>query len=198
MRLVDGTKRNMMHQDVAQVLYDERQIAQRVAQLGAQIRNDYSGRVSAGESESLLAICILRGAAVFMADLIRNIDLPVQTEYVSASSYGNAAESSGVVDIKETLSFDIAGRHVLVVEDMVDSGITLNALLEYLRGFAPASLEVAAMLKKERADGQGANFEAKYTGFECPDEFIVGYGLDFAQRYRNLPYIAVLKQEIYK
>lgn len=185
-----------MHTDVAQVLYDEQQIAQRVAQLGEQITRDYASRLQHGES--LVVMCTLRGAAIFTADLIRNIGLPVETEYISASSYGNTAESSGVVDVEEALPCDIGGRHVLVVEDMIDSGLTLQVLLDCLRAQSPASLEAAVMLKKVREDGEGSGVTAEYIGFECPDEFLVGYGLDYAQHYRNLPYIGVLKPSVYK
>lgn len=185
-----------MHPDIAQVLYTESQIAQCIANMGAQITTDYAQRVS--PENSLIAICTLRGAALFMADLIRKIDLPLQTEYIFAASYGNAAKSSGLVDVQETFSCDLEGRHVIVVEDMLDSGLTLQVLLDGVAAHNPASLETAVFMKKLRKDGANSAMNAKYVGFECPDEFMVGYGLDYAQCYRNLPYVGVLKSEIYE
>ena len=138
---------------------------------------------------------MLRGAAIFMADLARKIDLPVEMDYMAISSYGNGAKSSGVVRILKDLSSQIEGRHVIVAEDILDSGLTLTYLLKNLASRRPASLEVATLLRK-RTRAQ-AKIDCAYVGFECPDEFIVGYGLDFAERYRNLPYIGILKPEVY-
>lgn len=185
-----------MHDDIAQVIFTREQIAARVAEMGAEITRDYASKLAAGES--LLMLCILRGAAVFMADLIREIDLPVETDYMTVSSYGNQAESSGTVRVETDLKSNIEGRHVIVVEDMIDSGLTLKFLLENLQERNPASLAVAAMLKKLREDGKGASVNGDYVGFECPDDFIVGYGLDYAQQYRNLSYVGALKRDVYK
>lgn len=180
-----------VHKDVSRILYSQEDIAQRVRSMGAQIARDY-----AHAEEGIVLISVLRGAAVFMADLARAIDLPLEMDYMAVSSYGNAAKSSGHVSILKDLATDIEGRHVLIAEDILDSGLTLSRLLEVLGQRNPASLEVAALLRK-KAPGQ-VDVPCRYTGFECPDEFIVGYGLDFAERYRNLPYIGILKPEVYQ
>lgn len=181
-----------MHEDVLEVLYSESEIAQRVAQLGAEITRDYAGVPA---SEGITIVAVLRGAAIFMADLVRHIDLPLQIDFMAVSSYGMGAQSSGVVSILQDLKGDIKGRHVIIVEDIIDTGLTLAALVRQLREREPASLTIAACLRKQISDQ--ADLDCRYVGFECPDEFIVGYGLDYAEHYRNLPYIGSLKPEIY-
>lgn len=183
-----------MHDNVSNVLYTEEVLAERVAQLGAQITRDYAD-VATSEA-GLVFVSLLRGSIMVAADLARCIDLPMEMEYMTVSSYGNGATSSGEVRIVQDLSADIAGRHVLVVEDILDSGLTLDRLLALLRQRGPASLEVVVLLRKQVK--RQVEVPCRYVGFECPDEFIVGYGLDFAQRYRNLPYVGVLKPEAYR
>lgn len=178
-----------MHEDVARVLFSKEDIAARVADIGAQVTADYAGA-------DLVVVSVLRGAAIFMADLVRAIDLPLEMDFMAVSSYGSAAKTSGVVRVIKDLSADIEGKHVLVAEDILDSGLTLAYLLEALQSRKPASVEVAALLRKVGA--QRADVTCKYVGFDCPDEFIVGYGLDYAQNYRNLPYIGVLKRSVYE
>ena len=180
-----------MHNDISEILFTEKQLADRVGEIGAAITRDYADAAD----EGIILISVLRGAAIFMADLARKIELPLEMDYMAISSYGNGAKSSGVVRILKDLSSQIEGRHVIVAEDILDSGLTLTYLLKNLSSRQPASIEVAALLRKQtRAQ---AKIDCKYIGFECPDEFIVGYGLDYAERYRNLPYIGILKPEIY-
>lgn len=183
-----------MHDDIESILFTEAELAARVNELGAQITSDYRDRIASGER--LVAVCLLRGATLFMADLVRCVELPLEFDFMVVSSYGNAASSSGVIDIQKDLSTDIEGMNVLIIEDVIDSGLTLSHLCEALRLRNPASLEVAALLCKDVADQK--KVDCKYVGFSCPDEFIVGYGLDYAQRYRNLPYIGTLKREVYE
>ena len=177
-----------MHEDVQKVLITREQIAERVAQMGAQIAADYQG-------EPLLVVSVLKGAAIFMADLVRAIDAPVEMDFMAVSSYGSSHESSGVVRVIKDLNGPVEGRHVLIAEDVLDSGLTLNYVVKMLRSRNPKSVEVAAFLVKKGA--QRAPVECKYTGFACPDEFLVGYGLDYAERYRNLPYVGVLDPKVY-
>lgn len=181
----------IVHDDIAEILFTEEDIARRVDEIGTAITRDYADCAE----EGIVLISVLRGAAIFMADLARKIDLPVEMDYMAISSYGNGAKSSGVVRILKDLSSRIEGRHVIVAEDILDSGLTLTYLLKNLASRRPASLEVATLLRK-RTRAQ-AKIDCAYVGFECPDEFIVGYGLDFAERYRNLPYIGILKPEVY-
>ncbi len=181
-----------MHDDIAKVLFTEQEIAQRVREMGEAITQDYA---ETAREDGIMLVSVLRGAAIFMADLARQIDLPAEMDYMAISSYGNGAKSSGVVRILKDLSSDIKGRHVLVVEDILDSGLTLKYLLKNLNSRKPASLQVATLLRKQTL--AQANIDCRYIGFECPDEFIVGYGLDYAERYRNLPYIGILKPELY-
>ena len=180
-----------MHNDIAEVLFTEDEIARRVDEIGAQITRDYAEAAD----EGIVLVSVLRGAAIFMADLARRIELPVEMDYMAVSSYGDGARSSGVVRILKDLASEIEGRHVVVAEDILDSGLTLKYLLKNLASRHPASLEVATLLRKKTL--AQAKIECKYIGFECPDRFIVGYGLDYAERYRNLPYIGILKPEVY-
>ena len=177
-----------MHGDIERVILSTEEIEKRVVELGEQISADYS-------SEPVLLIAVLRGAALFVADLARAISSPVEIDFMAVSSYGSATKSSGVVRIIKDLDETIEGRHVLVVEDILDTGLTLKYLLKNLASRGPASLEVVTLLSKEGK--QRVPITCKYIGFDVADEFVVGYGLDYAERYRNLPYIGVLRPEIY-
>lgn len=177
-----------IHDDIARVILTEEEIRRRVAELGEEISRDYGG-------EPILLVAVLRGAALFVADLARTISSPVEIDFMAVSSYGSSTRSSGVVRILKDLDEGIEGRHVLVVEDILDTGLTLKYLLKNLASRNPRSLEVVTLLSKRGK--QRVPIECKYVGFEVPDEFVVGYGLDYAERYRNLPYIGVLKPEIH-
>jgi hypoxanthine phosphoribosyltransferase len=174
--------------DIEKVLISEEEIRSKLAEMGEQITRDYEGH-------PLLLIGVLKGAFVVMADLARYIRLPVEFDFMAVSSYGAATKTSGVVRILKDLDHDLENRHVLIVEDIVDSGLTLNYLLKNLRARRPASLEVAALLSKSGL--QKVDITMRYVGFEIPPEFVVGYGLDFGERYRNLPFVATLKPSAY-
>jgi len=175
--------------DIEKVLIPADAIQAKLAEIGERITEDYAGR-------SLLLVGVLKGAFVVMADLSRYIRLPLEFDFMAVSSYGAATRTSGVVRILKDLDHDIEGRDVLLVEDIVDSGLTLNYLLKNLRGRRPASLEVMALLQKVGL--QKVPLDIRYPGFDIPPEFVVGYGLDFAERYRNLPYVATLRPEAYR
>ncbi|HEY7125534.1 MAG TPA: hypoxanthine phosphoribosyltransferase [Ktedonobacterales bacterium] len=177
-----------MHNDIEEVLVTQEQLRHKIQELGGQITRDYQGR-------SLLLLCVLKGAAMFLADLAREIELRLEIDFMVVSSYGSETESSGVVRILKDLEEPIAGKEVLIVEDIVDSGLTLHYLLDVLRRRNPASLRVCTLIDKvkERAKIVAPD----YIGFQVADRFVVGYGLDYAQYYRNLPYIGVLKPEVY-
>jgi hypoxanthine phosphoribosyltransferase len=175
--------------DIERVLISEREIQDKLKELGQQITRDYAGR-------ELLLIGVLKGAFMMMADLSRHIRLPLEVDFMAVASYGAATKTSGVVRILKDLDHDLEGRDVLLVEDIVDSGLTLNYLLKNLRGRRPASLEVCALLKKTGI--QRVHLDMKYVGFEIPPNFVVGYGLDFAENFRNLPYIGLLRPEAYR
>ena len=177
-----------MKEDLKEILFTVEQIKQRVRELGTQINTDYSGKIP-------LMIGVLKGCFVFFADLARSIDIKCEIRFLIASSYGFSSVTSGVVKIGTELDFDIAGRDVIIIEDILDSGVTLSALCDIIKEQGPASLKVCALLDKPAR--RRVAISADYLGFTCPDEFIVGYGLDYAERYRNLPYIASLKPEIY-
>ena len=178
-----------MHDDVQEILFTEQQLKDRVAQLGKEISRDYAGK------EPVLLVSVLRGSYIFMADLSRAIDIPVQIDFMSVSSYGKGTSTSGQVEIKKDLSDSIEGVHVIVVEDILDSGNTLSYLLHVLSARHPASISLCTLLDKpERREKP---IHADYVGFTVPNAFIVGYGLDYAEKYRNLPYIGVLKPEVY-
>lgn len=179
----------MSHPDIQEVILSEDQLQARVRELGAEISRDYVGR-------SLLLVAVLRGAALFIADLARAITVPVELDFMAVSSYGSSTKSSGVVRILKDLDETIEGRDVIVVEDILDTGLTLKYLLKNLASRKPASLEVVAFLSKEGK--QRVPISCRYVGFAIPDEFVVGYGLDFAERYRNLPYIGILKPSAYE
>lgn len=178
-----------LHPDVQSVLLSEDDIKDIVARMGAQISADYEGK-------NPLLIAVLRGAVVFMADIMRSIDCQVGIDFMAVSSYGNGVKSSGVVRILKDLDTKIEGRDVIIIEDILDSGLTLKYLIKTLNQRHPKSMEVAAFLVKDVA-GQTPAIKPRYVGTHVPDEFIVGYGLDYAERYRNLPYIGILKPEVY-
>ncbi|HLY31414.1 MAG TPA: hypoxanthine phosphoribosyltransferase, partial [Ktedonobacterales bacterium] len=174
-----------------ETLISEQAIQARVAELGAAITRDYAGK-------DLVLLGILRGSLIFLADLARQVALPLEIDTIVAASYGDETHSSGVVKIVKDIEASIEGRHVVIVEDIIDTGLTLRNLLELLRTRSPASLRVCTLLVKDRVfPEQGERIEAAYVGFHVPDRFVVGYGLDYAQRYRNLPFIGVLKPEVY-
>lgn len=182
-----------VHDDIDRVLFSEEQIAQRVCELGEQIAGDYADAVDRGEEIEL--VCLLRGSSIFTADLARAIKLPVRIDFMAVSSYGNGAHSSGMVRIQKDLADDIADKHIIIVEDVIDSGLTLKFISRNLESRNPASLEIAALVRKDIPDQ--ADIRCKYQGFTCGDEFIVGYGLDYAERYRNLSEICVLSPAVY-
>ena len=177
-----------MHRDLESVLFDEMQIQQRVKELGAQISADYVGK-------SVMLICILKGAVVFFADLVREISVDVQMDFMAISSYGAATKSTGAVQIIKDLSVDITGMHVIVVEDIIDSGMSLHFLSEILMTRGAKTLELCTLLDKPSR--RRAQVNVKYRGFEIPDEFVVGYGLDYAEKYRELPVVGILKPSVY-
>lgn len=183
-----------MHKDIKEILFADTEIKARVAEIGAALTDEYSEAADRGEGVVLLSV--LRGAAIFMADLARATEIPLEMDYMALSSYGKGTKSSGEVKVVKDLTSDIRGKHVVVVEDILDSGLTLQFLIDYLKQREPASIEVITLLRK-LAKAQ-AKIECAHVGFECPDEFIVGYGLDYAERYRNLPYIGILKPEVYE
>ncbi|MBE6957473.1 MAG: hypoxanthine phosphoribosyltransferase [Ruminococcaceae bacterium] len=177
-----------MEQDILNVLFSEEQLKQRVHEIAAEINRDYRGK-------KLILISVLRGSFIFMADLVREIDLPCLVDFMSVSSYGKGTSSSGQVQITKDLSEDISGLDVIVVEDILDSGNTLSYLLRVLEQRHPASIRLCTLLDKP--DRRVKPVDVHYSGFTIPDAFVVGYGLDYAEKYRNLPYIGILKPEIY-
>jgi len=176
-----------LEQAVGEVLIDQETLAARVAELGAEVSADYEGR-------DLLLIGVLKGAVFFMADLMRHLTVPCEVDFMAISSYGDATDSSGIVRILKDLDINIEGRDVLVVEDIIDSGLTLSYLIRNLESREPASLEVCALLTKPSR--REIDVPVRYVGFEIPNKFVVGYGLDFAERYRNLPYVGVLDEHL--
>jgi hypoxanthine phosphoribosyltransferase len=177
----------MLHDDaIGEILVQADDLQHRVREMAARISEDYAGR-------DLLLIGILKGAVFFLADLMRHLDIPCEVDFMAVSSYGSATDSSGVVRILKDLDAPLAGRDVLIVEDIVDSGLTLQYLLRTLEARGPASLEVCALLTKP--DRRKVDLPARYIGFEIPDKFAIGYGLDYAEKYRNLPYVATLRPE---
>jgi hypoxanthine phosphoribosyltransferase len=181
-----STFKTEVEQGVAEVLIEEEALRDRIAELGAEISADYAGK-------NLLLVGVLKGAVFFMADLMRHITVPCEVDFMAISSYGASTDSSGVVRILKDLDESIEGRHVLVVEDIIDSGLTLSYLKRTLGARHPASLEICALLTKpERRE---VEVPVRYTGFEIPNRFVVGFGLDFAERYRNLRYVGVLADE---
>lgn len=176
-------------EDIAEVLIDEAAIAAKVGELGARIANDYRGK-------DLVLVSILKGALPFLADLMRKVQIPLAIDFLECSSYGDATETSGVVRILKDLAKPIEARDVLVVEDILDTGHTLKFVLEHLRSQRPRSVRLCTLLDKPAR--REVEISVDYRGFEIPDKFVVGYGLDFAEKYRNLPFIGVLKPEVYR
>lgn len=180
-----------MHKDIASILLTGEQIQIKVAEMGAQIAQDYS------DEDDLLLVGVLKGCVTFLVDLARAIDRKLAIDFIAISSYGVSTESSGVVRLLKDLDTDIAGRHVLIVEDIIDSGLTLAYLRSQLNRRNPASLRICALLNKPERRSTEVTVELDYLGFDIPNEFVVGYGLDYAEHYRNLPYIGVLDPRIY-
>jgi hypoxanthine phosphoribosyltransferase len=177
-----------VHEDIAEVLITADQIQDKISQLAKEVTEEYRDR-------DVLLVGVLKGAFVFMADLAREIQLPIEFDFMAVSSYGSSTKSSGVVRILKDLDYEITGRHVLLVEDIIDSGLTISYLLRYLEARRPASLEICSLFWKKGE--QAVPLEVRYPGFEIPPVFVVGYGLDYAEKYRNLPYIGILKESAY-
>ena len=177
-----------MGDDLEKVLIPEDELQSKIKELAARIDADYAGR-------ELLLVGVLKGAVMVMADLARALHVPVQMDWMAVSSYGAGTRSSGVVRVLKDLDTDIMNRHVLIVEDIIDSGMTLHWLLENLKSRNPASLEVCALLRKPEA--VKVPIDVKYIGFDIPNEFVIGFGLDYAERYRNLPFIGTLAPHVY-
>ena len=177
-----------MLEDMKSILISEEEIAKRVKELGKQLAEDYKGK-------ELLVVGILKGCMLFLSDLVRTIDLPLTLDFMVVSSYGATTKSSGVVRIVKDLEREIEGKDVLIVEDIVDTGLTLSYLVENFKARNPKSVKVCSLLDKP--DRRKAQVEIQYIGFKIPDEFVVGYGLDYGENYRNLPFVCVLKPEVY-
>ena len=178
-----------MINDVEKVLLSEQQLTKRIAELGEEITKEYKGK-------EIVAICVLKGAILFMADLARAVKVPMALDFMAVSSYGNGTTTSGTVRILKDLDNNIEGKHVLVVEDIIDSGVTLKYLLKNLKSRKPASIKLCTLLNKP--ERRRVEVDIDYCGFTVPDYFLVGYGLDYAEKYRNLPFIGILKPEIYE
>ena len=178
-----------MTEDLKNILFSEEEIKKRVSRIGAEITSDYEGKTP-------MLIGVLKGSFIFLADLARSIAMNCEIRFLSASSYGFSSVTSGNVKIGSELDFEIAGRHLILIEDILDSGVTLSALRKFILEQKPATLRICTFLDKPAR--RQVSIKADYVGFECPDEFVVGYGLDYSERYRNLPYIASLKPEIYE
>src|SRR5579859_7073099 len=178
-----------MHEDISEILISEEQILHKVAELGERITRDYQGK-------NLLLLGTLKGAVPFIADLARAIELPLEIDYMAVASYGDSSQSSGIVRIIKDLEGPIDHKHLLIIEDIIDSGLTLHYLVDLLKRRNPLSLQICTLLDKKRE--RVKQIETHYKGFTIPDKFVVGYGLDYAQRYRNLPYIGILKPSVYE
>ncbi|NQX64091.1 hypoxanthine phosphoribosyltransferase [Paenibacillus qinlingensis] len=177
-----------MYSDIQEVLYSEEQIQGKIKELGELLSTDYEGR-------NPLVICVLKGAFIFMADLVKQIRVPLEIDFMAVSSYGQSTKSSGVVKIIKDLDVPVEGRHILIVEDIIDSGLTLSYLIDVLERRNAKTISVVALFNKPAR--RTVELEPDYAGYELPDEFVVGYGLDYAEKYRNLPFIGILKPEIY-
>lgn len=178
-----------MINDIKEIIIKEEEVLAKIKELSKKISDDYRDR-------NLLVVGILKGSVIFASDLIKNIEIPCEIDFMAVSSYGNSSETSGVVRILKDLDHSIEGKDIIVVEDIIDSGVTLDYLIKYLNARNVNSVKIAALLSKPSR--RKVDIDVEYLGFEVPDEFIVGYGLDFAEKYRNLPYVAVLKEEVYK
>ena len=179
-----------LHPDIQEILLEKQDIKDIVKRVGAEITRDYADK-------NPLVIAVLRGAVVFMADVMRAIECPLSIDFMAVSSYGDGVKSSGVVRIVKDLDTKIEGRHVIIVEDVLDSGLTLSYLVRMLKSRNPASIEIAAFLVKD-IEGKRPAVDPRYVGTHVPDKFVVGYGLDYAERYRNLPFVGVLKPSVYE
>ncbi|MGD8192522.1 hypoxanthine phosphoribosyltransferase [Brevibacillus ginsengisoli] len=177
-----------MNNDIKEILLTEEQIAEKVKELGNTLAKEY-------KDKNPLVICVLRGAVIFMADIIRHMNIQCEMDFMAVSSYGANTESSGVVKILKDLDTSVQNRHVLIVEDIMDSGLTLSRLVELMKHREAASVKVVTLLNKP--ERRKVEISPDYSGFTIPDEFVVGYGLDYAEAYRNLPYIGILKPEVY-
>ena len=180
---------NKLDKDISKVLYTKEQIGKRVSEIGYELSLNFLDR-------NPVLVCILRGAVVFLVDLMRYMTIPLEIDFMSVSSYGSSTVSSGVVQIRKDIDLDIAKRHVIVVEDIVDSGLSLQYILDFLKRRNPTSITTCAFLNKPAA--HKVQIKIDYIGYEIENDFVVGYGLDYADKYRNLPYIGILKEEIYK
>jgi hypoxanthine phosphoribosyltransferase len=178
-----------MHEDIQEILFTEEEIKTKVKELGRRLSEDY-------KDLNPLCICVLKGAAPFMTDLVRSMDIPLEMDFMAVSSYGASTKSSGVVRIVKDLDTSVEGRHVIIVEDIIDSGLTLSHLIDLLRHRNAASIKVVTLLDKPGR--RTVDLKPDYSGFTIPDAFVVGYGLDYAEKYRNLPYIGVLKEQVYQ
>ncbi len=177
-----------MHPDLQEILFSSESIQQRVTEMAQQIKVDYEGK-------NPIVVCVLKGAFIFMSDLVKQMDLPIEVDFMSISSYGTSTKSSGVVRILKDLDLPVEGRNVIIVEDIIDTGLTLSYLIDVLERRNALSIKVCALIDKKSRRAMG--FEADYIGFSIPDAFIVGYGLDYAEKHRNLPYIGILKPQVY-
>ncbi|CAN7167004.1 hypoxanthine phosphoribosyltransferase [Paenibacillus sp. LjRoot153] len=177
-----------MYSDIQEVLYSEEQIQGKIKELGELLSTDYEGK-------NPLVICVLKGAFIFMADLVKQMRVPLEIDFMAVSSYGQSTKSSGVVKIIKDLDVPVEGRHILIVEDIIDSGLTLSYLIDVLERRNAKTISVVALFNKPAR--RTVELEPDYAGYVLPDEFVVGYGLDYAEKYRNLPFIGILKPEIY-
>ena len=180
----------MLHEDIEKVVFSEEQIQQRIAEMAKEITEDYKD-----VKEDIFCVAIMKGAVMFYTDLLRKLELPVHLDFMIASSYGNGTSTTGSVKILKDLDYDIEGKHLIVIEDIIDTGTTMNYLSKYFKERKPKSVKLCSLLSKPSRRLVDVNID--YCGFTVPDEFLVGYGLDYAEIYRNLPYIGVLKPEIY-
>ena len=179
---------DVMNSSLSEVLFDEQTIQNRVREMGAELSKAFVDK-------NPIMICILRGAAIFLTDLIRYTEIPLEIDFLSISSYGDSSKSSGIVQIRKDIDVEIKDRHVVIIEDIVDSGLSLNYLKEYLAKQEPKSITTCVLLNKPSA--HKVDVKVDYVGFEIENEFVVGYGLDYAEKFRNLPYIGILKKEVY-
>lgn len=178
-----------MINDIKEIIINEEEVLLKIKELSKKISEDYKGK-------NLLVVGILKGSVIFASDLIKNIDIPCEIDFMAVSSYGDSSETSGVVRILKDLDHSIEGKDIIIAEDIIDSGVTLDYLTKYLKTRNVNSVKIAALLSKPAR--RKVEIDVEYLGFEVPDEFIVGYGLDYAEKYRNLPYVAILKEEVYK
>jgi len=177
-----------VQEDIKEILISEAQISEKVQELGKILTEEYKGK-------NPLVVCVLKGASLFMTDLVKRMDTPIEMDFMDVSSYGNSTQSSGEVKIIKDLNTTVEGREVLIVEDIIDSGLTLNYLVELLQHRKAKSVKIVTLLDKPH--NRKVDLKPDYTGFVVPDEFVVGYGLDYAEKYRNLPFVGVLKPEVY-